>query len=68
MAEGKVEMLFLSPDFIGKGFGKMLLQFAIDVLKISNVDVNEQNTAAVEFYKKTGFITYQRSDTDDQGK
>ncbi|RDV12574.1 GNAT family N-acetyltransferase [Pontibacter diazotrophicus] len=32
------------------------------------VDVNEQNTKAVEFYQKLGFETYERTAQDDQGK
>jgi putative acetyltransferase len=68
VAEQKVEMLFLSPGQIGKGFGKKLMDFAITDLKANKVDVNEQNTKAVEFYKKFGFETYERTDKDDQGK
>jgi putative acetyltransferase len=68
VAEQKVEMLFISPEYIGKGFGKELLLFAINELKADKVDVNEQNESAVEFYKKFGFKTYERTDKDDQGK
>lgn len=68
VADAKVEMLFLSPDYFGKGFGKELMQFAITKLKADKVDVNEQNTNAVRFYQKLGFETYERADKDDQGK
>lgn len=64
----KVEMLFLSPEQIGKGLGKKLLNFAIHDLGANKVDVNEQNTKAVEFYSKFGFKTYERTDKDEQGK
>ncbi len=67
VAEQKIEMLFLSPDYIGKGLGKKLLDFAINELKSDKVDVNEQNAKAVEFYKKSRFVTYERTDKDDQG-
>lgn len=67
-ANQKVEMLFLSPEQIGKGLGKKLLNFAIHDLNADKVDVNEQNTKAVEFYSKFGFKTYERTDKDDQGK
>ena len=32
------------------------------------VDVNEQNTGVVAFYKKLGFETYERTEKDDRGK
>ncbi len=64
----KVEMLFLSPECFGQGLGKKLIEFAIDELKANKVDVNEQNLRAVNFYKKLGFKTYERTEKDDQGK
>ena len=68
VAAQKVEMLFLSPKYFGKRLGRKLLAFAIDELKADKVDVNEQNTNAVEFYRKFGFKTYERTDKDDQGR
>ncbi len=68
VAAQKVEMLFLSPDYFGKGLGKKLLHFAISELSADMVDVNEQNTNAVGFYRKFGFKTYERTDKDDQGR
>ena len=68
VAEQKVEMLFLSPNYFGKGLGKKLLGFAINELSVDKVDVNEQNTNAVDFYRKFGFKTYERTDKDDQGR
>ncbi len=67
VADQKIEMLFLSPNFIGKGFGKKLMEFAINHLKTNKVDVNEGNAKAVEFYKKFGFEVYERTEKDDQG-
>lgn len=67
VAEAKVEMLFLLPDFIGKGLGRYLMNFAIVELGANKVDVNEQNLNAVKFYEKLGFQTYERSEKDDQG-
>ena len=61
-------MLFLSPEYIGKGLGRKLIDFAFSELKADKVDVNEQNTNAVKFYEKLGFITYERADKYDQGK
>ncbi len=67
-ANQKVEMLFLSPEQIGIGLGKKLLNFAIHDLNANKVDVNEQNTKAFGFYSKFGFKTYERTDKDEQGK
>jgi len=67
VVEQKIEMLLLSPTHIDKGFGKKLLEFAINKLKAYKVDVNEQNTNAVKFYEKNRFETYERTDQDDQG-
>ena len=63
----KIEMLFLHPDHFRKGIGKMLVQKAFSELDVQYVDVNEQNPSAVEFYERTGFRTFRRDSTDDQG-
>lgn len=68
LAERKIEMLFFSPEYIGKGLGRKLTDFAFSELQADKVDVNEQNTNAVKFYEKLGFKTYERTDKDDQGK
>jgi putative acetyltransferase len=68
VAERKAEMLFIDPDYLGQGLGKKLMDFAFTTLNVINVDVNEQNSNAVKFYKKLGFETYERTEKDDQGK
>ncbi|WP_052249974.1 GNAT family N-acetyltransferase [Flavobacterium sp. KMS] len=68
IAENKIEMLFLAPEHIGKGFGKTLMNFAINELDVNKVDVNEQNHNAINFYSKFGFLPYDRTDKDDEGK
>jgi putative acetyltransferase len=68
VADRKVEMLFLDPLFFGRGFGKKLMDYALVELNANKVDVNEQNSNSVEFYKKLGFETYERTEKDDQGK
>lgn len=68
IAEHKIEMLFLAPEHIGKGLGKTLMNFAINELDVDKVDVNEQNQNAVNFYSKFGFVAYDRTDKDDEGK
>lgn len=68
IAENKIEMLFLAPEHIGKGLGKTLMNFAINELDVNKVDVNEQNHNAINFYSKFGFLPYDRTDKDDEGK
>ncbi len=68
VAAGKIEMLFLSPKHIGKGLGSILVEFAINELKINKVDVNEGNKKAVKFYERVGFTIFERTEKDDQGK
>lgn len=67
-SEEGLEMLFIDNNFRGKGIGKKLITYAITHLNITKVDVNEQNTQAVEFYKHIGFKVYKRSDLDGEGK
>lgn len=64
IAENKLEMLFLKPEYIGKGIGKTMMNFALNELKIAEVDVNEENTNALDFYKKFGFKVYDRTPLD----
>lgn len=68
VADKKIEMLFLAPDAIGQGLGKKLIRYAIEELGANKVDVNEQNHSAVLFYKKFGFITFERNEKDSEGK
>jgi putative acetyltransferase len=68
VADGNIEMLFLHPSVIGKGVGKMLVEYAIHELKAWKVDVNEQNEQAVGFYHHAGFKTKRRSALDGLGK
>jgi len=68
VADKKVEMLFLSPEYFGQGYGHKLLTFAIEKLSATKLDVNEQNTKALKFYQKFGFETYERTEKDEQGR
>lgn len=63
----KIEMLFLSPDARGKGFGKTLVQYGIENYSVAEVTVNEQNPKAKGFYEHLGFKVYKTSATDEQG-
>jgi putative acetyltransferase len=68
IADEKIEMLFVHPDYMGKGIGKQLLQWALTQSGARFVDVNEDNTKALSFYLKAGFKTTGRTETDDSGK
>jgi putative acetyltransferase len=68
VAECTIEMLFVLPEYIGKGLGKQLCDFALSKLHANKVDVNEQNENAFQFYEKMGFEIYERTKQDDQGR
>lgn len=63
-----IEMLFLDPDFRGKGIGRLFVQYALSQLGVCRVDVNEQNEEALFFYQKMGFSVKGRSPFDGEGK
>jgi putative acetyltransferase len=67
-SDDKVEMLFIHPDYRGRGAGRVLLRYAIDELGMRKVDVNEQNEQAVGFYQHMGFRTVERRALDGMGK
>jgi putative acetyltransferase len=63
----KIEMLFVDPAASGKGGGRQLVEHAIAALHARDVDVNEQNPQAVDFYEHMGFAVFGRSEQDGQG-
>ncbi|MGL5617168.1 MAG: GNAT family N-acetyltransferase, partial [Sarcina sp.] len=63
----KIEMLFVNNEDRGNGIGKALVQYGIEKLNISYVDVNEQNPQGVDFYKYMGFEVFERAELDEQG-
>lgn len=67
MAERRLEMLFLAPDERGKGLGERLLRYAMENYGVCELTVNEQNPQAVGFYRRMGFRTYRRTDSDEAG-
>lgn len=68
VADHKIEMLFIHPNQRGKGIGRRFIEFAVKDLKAYKVDVNEQNKQAVDFYRRMGFETVGRTDTDSLGE
>lgn len=63
----KIEMLFVSPDCLGKGIGKELAELGIIQYGVRYVDVNEQNPQAAGFYRHIGFEVFERTELDEQG-
>lgn len=68
LADGKLEMLFVDQQHRGTGVGAVLLHHAISAHPGLLVDVNEQNPQAVGFYRRFGFVTVGRQDTDGDGR
>ena len=67
VADGRLEMLFVDPDHHGHGIGKQLLEHGIAHHNVSELTVNEQNPQAIEFYQHMGFVTYRRTEQDEEG-
>lgn len=63
----KIEMLFVAPEYFGRGVGKLLTAHVVEGLGGMFVDVNEQNPGAFGFYQSIGFEVAGRSETDGQG-
>lgn len=63
-----IEMLFVHPEYRGRGMGRRLVDYAVGELGCSRVDVNEQNLQAVGFYERMGFVRIGRSAVDSEGK
>ncbi|HVU10796.1 MAG TPA: acetyltransferase [Phototrophicaceae bacterium] len=68
VSDGKVEMLFIDPVWRGQGIGRRLMEYAINTLNATTVDVNEQNEQALGFYLRLGFAVVGRSAVDGLGK
>ena len=68
MSGSKMESLFLAPEFQRRGAGRRLVRHAQALHGELTVDVNEQNSAARNFYEACGFVVEGRSELDDQGR
>lgn len=68
LSEGRIDSMFLAPEFIGRGIGRQLVRHAQSQWADLTVDVNEQNEAATRFYEACGFVVTGRSEHDDQGR
>lgn len=63
-----VEMLFVEPEYFGRGVGKALLRHARDLHGALSLEVNEQNARALAFYQRQGFAVTGRSALDNAGR
>lgn len=68
LSDDMIEMLFVDPNEQGKGYGKVLVNFAVKDCHIYLVDVNEDNHQAYQFYKHMGYEIISRDATDPTGK
>lgn len=66
--DGNIEMLFVHPEYRGRGIGRRLVDYAVGELGCNRVEVNEQNGQAVGFYERMGFTRTGRSDFDSEGR
>ena len=62
-----IEMLFVAPEHQGRGLGSRLLDWAVQELNATRVDVNEQNCPAKAFYLQRGFRITGRDELDPHG-
>lgn len=66
--DGTLEMLFVDASRRGSGIGSALLAHAAEEHGVTDVDVNEQNVEAADFYARRGFEVVGRSETDEAGR
>ena len=68
MSGNKIEALFMAPEYQRRGGGREFLKHAQARHPELTVDVNEQNLAAIAFYRAAGFAIEGRSEYDEQGR
>lgn len=61
----KIDSLFVDPRAWGLGIGRLMIE---QVASPTTVEVNEQNGAALSFYRHLGFEVVGRSETDNEGR
>ena len=68
LSDDMLEMLFVLPEEQGYGYGKGLVDYAINKCNIYKVDVNEDNEQAYQFYLHMGYEVIGRDEYDSSGK
>ena len=61
--DDEICLLYILPEYQGKGWGSLLLNYAVKLCKNPWVTVLETNKRAAEFYKKHGFAFVGEKDT-----
>lgn len=61
----EIERIYISKEFHGKGVAQLLYDKAIEIAKLKNAEyvwlgVWEENPRAISFYKKNGFIEFDK--------
>ncbi len=64
IADGKLEMMFVSDEYRGTGVGTALMNDALEREPGLTLSVNEQNEHALDFYRRHGFVVDGRSELD----
>jgi SAM-dependent methyltransferase/ribosomal protein S18 acetylase RimI-like enzyme len=67
LIENFIGGLFVDPDIHGAGIGRALVEDAAARLGPLEVSVYADNQAAVDFYRRRGFVETARKETDDEG-
>src|SRR5262245_55894291 len=68
LSDDSVDALFIAPEHLRRGGGRMLIEHARRLKGSLRVDVNEQNPEAIRFYAATGFQVIGRSAVDGDGR
>ncbi|MEM7166393.1 MAG: GNAT family N-acetyltransferase [Planctomycetota bacterium] len=68
MTGSQIDILFLEPDHLRRGGGRLLIDHARARHGELTVDCNEQNVAACRFYAACGFVVEGRSPLDTTGR
>lgn len=68
LSDHSIASLFVAPEHLRRGGGRMLVEHARRLKGTLCVDVNEQNPEAVKFYVANGFHVMGRSPLDDAGR
>lgn len=68
LSGASVEALFIAPEWLRLGGGRMLIEHARRLKGRLSVEVNEQNAEAVRFYRACGFAVTGRSEIDRGGR
>lgn len=61
----EIERIYVLKEFYGKGVGQQLYNRAMEIARLRGVDyvwlgVWEENTRAIRFYKKNGFVEFDK--------